>query len=456
MAILSTFMSLADAGLTSTFSREVARTEDKVYIRNLLFTVERIYIGICIAVSLIVFLFSGPIARNFLKAERLLPADLSNYVIMMGIGAALQMITSMYNGGLMGLQKQVLTNGISIVYNIFRSVVGILIIIIIPSLYAYFFWYILTSIVYLFVSRYFLWKKIKLENRLIFDFSLIKNIWRFAAGMMLMTLISVTNTQIDKLVVGKLLLLTEFAYYSLASFIAQIPLMLTMPVVIAVLPQLTKLVTLDKTDDLKRIYHNYSFIISTIAGIVGAVFFVYTNEIVLLWIGSAEITNNVSLVAKILLIGGVFLSFQLMPFYLSIANGHNKTNVKLGLLSLIFVIPAITFFISKLGINGAGIPWSILNFVSFIYLGIRLNNRFLKGDTWLWFIYDVSLPLVVSFSICFLLKYIFIDLHSLPGLISKVVLSCLLSLVLSIAFYNRVFPTYKINLVEYLKFRRVK
>lgn len=139
-ATLIAFMSLADAGLTSTLSREVARFEDYRYIRNLICTVERIYIWIAASIFIIVLAFSNTIAHNFLKAENLSINDLTNYVWMMGLAAAFQMITSLYNGGLTGLQKQVLNNSLGVTYSIFRSLIGLVIVYLIPNLYAYFLW----------------------------------------------------------------------------------------------------------------------------------------------------------------------------------------------------------------------------------------------------------------------------------------------------------------------------
>ena len=450
-AMLIAFMSLADVGLTSAFSREVARFDDNTYIGNLLYTVEKIYIWICVSVFIVVFILSGVIAKNFLKAESLSISDLTNYVWLMGLAASLQMLTSLYNGGLTGLQKQVLTNSLGVSYSIFRSVIGLIIVFLAPNLYAYFTWNIICSVAYLFVTRYFLWKSINLDQKPIFEFNIFKSIWRFATGMMIMTFIAVSNTQIDKLLVGKLLSLKEFAYYSLGSFLAQLPLLLTMPIVVAILPKMTQLAEQKSIKDLRKIYHNYSFIISTISCSVGVVLFLYTKKLVFLWVGNQEIMNNVNIVTKTLVIGGVFLTFQFMPFYLSIANGHNKTNIKLGIAGLFFVIPAVYLCVKHFGLNGAGIPWGILNIAAFLILGVKLTNKFLIGETSSWFLYDIFLPLTVSIIIGIAIYSIYSNCEYTYVLIGKTIITGILSIIVSLLIYNKTYSKYRIEVIKYIK-----
>jgi O-antigen/teichoic acid export membrane protein len=417
----------------------------------LLHTVERIYIWICTIVFIIVFILAGAISSNFLKAQNFSKFDLTNFVCLMGLAAVIQMLTSLYNGGLTGLQRQVLTNTLSISYSLVRSLLGLIIVFIIPNLYSYFIWNVFCNIAYLFVSRYFLRKSINLNQKPKFELHIFKNIWRFASGMMVMTFIAVANTQIDKLVVGKILSLKEFAYYSIGSLLAQIPLFLTMPMVVAILPKMTRLAEEKNTEDLRKMYHNYSFIISTVSCSVGIILFLYTRNLVSLWVGSQEITNNINIVSKTLVVGGMFLTLQFMPYYLAIANGHNKTNIKLGITGLFFVIPSVYICIERFGLNGAGIPWGILNFSLFIILGIKLTNKFCMGDTYSWFLYDVFLPLTITVIIGISIYLIGLEYENSYIIIAKSLSTVIFSILLSLRIYNKVYNKYRLDIRNIIK-----
>jgi O-antigen/teichoic acid export membrane protein len=97
--------------------------------------------------------------------------------------------------------------------------------------------------------------------------------------MMAMALIASLNTQIDKLLTSKFLSLTDFGLYSLASTLAQVPSMLTLPITIAILPQLTRLSEEKKLKELTNTYHIYSYIITVIAVILSSIILVYTQDL---------------------------------------------------------------------------------------------------------------------------------------------------------------------------------
>jgi O-antigen/teichoic acid export membrane protein len=118
--ILSIFY-FADGGLSATLNREFSKNTDKEYLGNLLFTFEKVYLAICLFIIVIVSSFSGIIALNWLNSDTISPEDLSIYVSLMGISVAFQLFTTLQGSGLMGLEKQVLSNVIHVTSSIFRS-----------------------------------------------------------------------------------------------------------------------------------------------------------------------------------------------------------------------------------------------------------------------------------------------------------------------------------------------
>jgi O-antigen/teichoic acid export membrane protein len=92
----------------------------------------------------------------------------------------------------------------------------------------------------------------------------------------------------------------------------------------------------------------------------------------------------------------MFLSFQFMPYHLSIANGHNATNVKLGGVCLLLIIPALIVLIPRYGLVGAAIPWLCMNFVAFLILGYVLTQKFLVEEYRKWLLWDTLIPSLVA------------------------------------------------------------
>jgi O-antigen/teichoic acid export membrane protein len=396
--VLLSIMLIADAGLSATFNREAARTDDKLYLSNLLRTFEYLYLGICLCITLLVIGGSSIIAANWLHSDSIPKEQLPHYVSLMGICVALQLFITLYNGGLNGLQKQVLLNKIQIGYSLFRSGLVIIPVFFIPNLYVYFIWQIIINLLALFFTRYQVWRFIKTEEKPVFSFILLRGVWKFAMGMLVMALLSSLNTQLDKLLTGKFLSLKDFSLYSLAGILANIPVTLILPIAIAVLPQLTRLSEEKRTEELKEVYCIYSSIIAIISVIVTSILFVFTKEFAHIWLHDSEIVAGIDIITKILIVGGMFLSLQFMPFYLAIANGHNITNIKVSLIGLLVIIPALILLIPRYGLVGASIPWLCLNFLAFCILGYVLTNRFLPGTFTKWITKDILLPLFLCFA----------------------------------------------------------
>lgn len=394
--VISTVLYFADGGLSATLNREVAKTNDKNYISNLLFTIERFYFFICSIIILGISLSSGLISTHWLNSDAIPKNELVKFIILMSFNVSLQLFISLENSGLMGLEKQVLANTIQVIGNILKSGLVLVPLYFFPSLQIFFLWQILINLIVLIVTRFYLWSFIKANSRRQFDFKILKAVGGFAIGMMVMALISSVNSQIDKIIVSKILSLKNFGYYSLAGVLAQLPVIVVSPIAVTILPRLIKYSTIEDKTSLIRLFHQNSFIISVVSSTIALVLFLFTEDFVFIWTKNFQISVAINNVSKILLIGSVFLSFQYMPYHLAIANGHTKTNLKIGIAVALLIIPATVYSVKKFGLIGAGIPWLVMNLIAYLYLGYFLLNKFLNSEICRWFYSGTLIPLLLT------------------------------------------------------------
>jgi O-antigen/teichoic acid export membrane protein len=235
-------------------------------------------------------------------------------------------------------------------------------------------------------------------------FSLVrlKPVLGYASGMMAMSVIAGVNTQLDRLVVSRLRPLDEFSYYSLAATLSQIPTVVTMPIAMALLPRFTALNEAAQHATLRQLYELNTYLIATCSSIAAFVLVFFAHDVMSVWMHGQEIPTVVVPVIQLLSMGGLFLALQLTPFQLSLANGHNRTNVRLGAVALVITIPMQVIFTSRYGVVGAAIPWLALNAFAFAYLGVVLNRRFNEGHARDWFVECTMVPVLISgASLCF-------------------------------------------------------
>ena len=125
-----------------------------------------------------------------------------------------------------------------------------------PTLEAFFLWQAALSFMYVFIMRWGLWKKMPFFNqRPKFSRPEVRSIWRFALGMTGISAITFFLAQIDKVVLSKMLLLSDFGYYNLAFTIAFSITLIVGPVALAFFPRFATLVAAENKDELVRIYH---------------------------------------------------------------------------------------------------------------------------------------------------------------------------------------------------------
>lgn len=436
-AVILGLLAFADSGLTVTLNRELAKENSLENKANLLFTFQRIYLGICISVILLVFIFSDYIGHNFLKSKLYTPLEVSNLVKLIGLGIGLQLFSTLYEGGLMGLQKQVLVNKINIIWSLFRSGIVIFPLLLMPSLKVYFIWQIVCNLVLLIVFKVNLWNELKTDSKIVFSKELLNTIWKFALGMMGIAFISAINIQIDKLVTSKILSLKSFGYYSLAATISQIPLLIATPIIVAIFPVFSKLVSTNNIKEKIIYFHKFAFVITMISAPIVACIFLYSIPLVTLWTGDIIIAKAVNTTVKVLVTGGFFLCLQLIPYYVSLANGHTRTNIMLGFFGLFVIIPLIIFSVDKYGMVGASFPWIIVNFISLGIMSTIIIRKFLPNQFSKWLFHDVLIPTSITIVI---VTVVYFSTNGLVGKYWFVMDMCLiisLSFLLNILIYNK-------------------
>lgn len=381
--VVLALMLIADAGLVPAFGREMARSQDRDYLRSLLRTMEILLGSVCAGLALVVAVASPWISAHWLKGGDV--TQLAVCVALLGATSAMQLAMSLYTGGLMGLQRQTQANAFGVGFSFVRSACVLLPLWLAPDLRVYFAWQVISAALFLFLLRRALWRELEGRQQSRFDFQRLRPVFGYALGMMGMSIVSALNTQTDKLVTSFALPLRDYAVYSLASVAGQAPMLLTLPVAMALLPRFTQHVARQDTATLQQEYVDYSRLVTLLATAVASFCFLWSEPLLLVWTSNPDLAAHAAPVLQLLLVGSWLLALQLMPFHLSLANGHNATNLRLGVFFLV-LNPLLTFFLARhFGLVGAAIPWIFMNATAFLYLGYFLHRRFLPAVVGRWF-----------------------------------------------------------------------
>lgn len=397
-------LAFADMGFTATLNREMARLsvrkDSAVEMGDLLRTYESTYLCISSVLAIVIWALAPSIAHHWLRSKVLQPHEMAAAIRMMGVAIALQLPSGLYIGGLMGLQRQVRANSVQMAWGVFRGLGAVLVLwLFSPTIYAFALWQMISNAVYCFFARLSLWRALPFNPGQAlphFGWQVFRNTWRYSLGMAGMTIVSTLLTQTDKLAVSKMLALKMLGYYSLAGSLASVCSVLASPIASAVFPRLTGLVAQEDHEALVSLYHRTCGLVSVAVIPAGLTVAVFATDFIGAWTGNTAAAQHAGQVAPFLIAGQILQSLAVVPFYLALAHGYIKLNLRIGVASVIGITPLLIALIAKYGLVGAGMSWLVLNLLTIPPYMYFLHRRLLPGELPVWVLRDVGCPLLAA------------------------------------------------------------
>jgi O-antigen/teichoic acid export membrane protein len=384
--VITGIMSILDAGISSTLSREFAlkNTSHLTKVRGFA-TFEILYFGISLLGIVLITILSQHIAYNWLNLDTLDPLRVSFYLKIIGVGISFELLSNFYVGGLMGLEQQVTANSYKIGWGVARNALVIIPLHYYPSLELFFLWQTVATIAYAFLIRRALLLNLNTNISILrmpfLDTEILRRNWKFAGGILLIALVAGLNTQMDKLVISRILPITTLGYYILSVSLSQSLVSLVTPISMASLPRFTALYSARKVDEASQLYERYSVFVAIIVLAFGSNIIFFSKDLIWIWTGSIELAINAYQFIPYLTIGAIMLSFQYLPYSVAIANGYTRANNYLGLFSLIITMPGYWIMTKYFGAIGAAITYcSVQVLITPFYIHF-VSNRFLKDKT---------------------------------------------------------------------------
>jgi O-antigen/teichoic acid export membrane protein len=392
---IQTMLAVLDLGLSQTLSREMARLSvDRKYAQQMVDTartLEVIYWGVALGVMAVIAIFSDFIAYRWLNPELLTRKTLQEALWVMAVVIGLRWPVSLYMGGLNGLQRQVSVNVITAVFATLQGVGAITVLWYLePTVRAFFMWQALVALLQVAVFKIALWKNLQTALTGSFCLELLKKLWRFAAGMTAISLLSTVLMQMDKILLSKLLSLAEFGYYTFAASVAGVIARLVGPIFTAYYPRFIELVSKDDQPGLIKAYHQgCQLMMITIFPFACTLAF-FSREVLQLWVRDANVVAHSSLLVSLLVIGNSLNGMMNLPYALQLAHGWMRLGIYMNIITVIVLAPAIYFSTLRWGAVGAASVWIVLNSFYFLVCVPIMHRHLLLTEMRRWFVSDVG------------------------------------------------------------------
>jgi len=402
--MLQVWLQLLDLGLSPALSREMSLYRagsigsDQAWerIRSLEWLLGLVTV---FAVTFLV-IFRNWIAVEWLGLNQLSPYQLRLCIVAMAAAAATRLLAGLYRFGLIGMERQLWVNGIGVLFVTVRFV-GVIPFLAYVSSAAITFFTFQAAVGFL-ELLVFAWKIYRsLPGYPVNAFPTcraLQSMFPIAGAMAFMGGIWIFLTQIDKLILSRVLTLESYGYFTLAVVVAGGLLSALAPLNQVLQPRMTILVSRQRKDELCQLYRLATQMITAGFITVGGTMAIFADAFLYAWTGNAE---TVQFAAPILFwygLANALIGVLILPFLLQFAHGHLRLHVIGNVLLSITLLPALIYTARIYGGVGCGVSLLIARLL-FLFLWVPLvHRRFLPDLVWSWIVNDfgkVAVPILI-------------------------------------------------------------
>lgn len=403
-AVLQATLLILDLGFSTTVNREVARLSPKASsadiraLAEFAATATRWYWILGCGTGIVMFFLTPQIASTWLNAENLPRDDLTDSGKLFGLLACVQWPLSFYHTGLIGLQRQVTLNLLTIPFSALTHLGGLVFLWLGPrSVTGLLCWQALVALLQLIVLDHRFWKDLGVPREFRRpNLGVLRDKWRFSLGMGGISITGYILTHLDKLILSRLLSLESFGHYSLAGTLARGLYVMITPVFNAYFPRLSALVHTNDKESVRLCYHNAAQVMSVLTLPLAIIIGIFSYEIAFLWLRDSAIARSVAPITSVLVIGTCLNGLMNIPFALQLAHGNTRIGLTVNLGLVAALAPAMIFATFQYGVMGGAAMWGVINGL-YLLVGLPLTHKYLlPGETANWIKSDLLPPLLVA------------------------------------------------------------
>lgn len=403
-AMLQAWFNLLDMGLTPTMARESARFNggaiSLLEYRRLARALEGVFAVVAIVGGVFLFSLAQPIATQWLNASELPVNELTHALQIMALIVALRWMCGLYRGVITGAERLVWLSGFSSLIATARFVLILPILMFVSASPKAFFSFqlgvALLELAGLALMAYRLLPVIPKGERIRWQWAPLKPVLKFSLSIAFTSSVWVLVTQTDKLLLSKILPLSEYGYFTVVVLVASGIMVVTGPISSAIMPRMARLQAEGQHEQLLAVYRQATQLVTVLAIPVALVLALCSRQVLWAWTGDAVLADKAGPVLSLYAVGYGFLAVGAFPYYLQYAKGDLRLHLIGNALFMLLLIPSVIWAATHHGMTGAGWAWLIANAVYFFCWTPLVHRKFAPGMHGGWLLVDIGRPVFLS------------------------------------------------------------
>ncbi|MDA7696440.1 oligosaccharide flippase family protein [Porticoccaceae bacterium] len=382
---------MLDFGLTPALTREISRRfrtrSELVFLKEYIHAAEMVLFFAASAIIAGFYFSSNWITVSWLSIDNLSVVEVKKCISVMGIVIALRLYESAYRGVLIGFHNQVILNVITSMGAILRwGGAAALLYLFDSSIFLFFVWQASISCLVtlaLVIAIYFPLRSVK--GNVFWSSDAFKVLWSFSGPMAVQALFIVLATQMDKLILSKLLSLEDYGYYSIAAIFTSALIQIAAPISQTYFANLSESIgrnDIKKSKDYLDLSTQLAF---SFVGPIALILCFFSYEVLLIWSSQAQLAAEVAPILSLLSLSALLAVITNPLYNLGLANGNVSIFLLINLIAMLWFIPAMIFLVPSYGMIGAAFILTMLNLFYFlieIYIVFRIHPDYSRTN-WL-------------------------------------------------------------------------
>jgi O-antigen/teichoic acid export membrane protein len=203
-------------------------------------------------------------------------------------------------------------------------------------------------------------------------------------------------TQVDKVLLSRLLTLADYGRYTLAATVAGALYMLITPIATAWSPKLCELYAKGDQAGLARTFHQGAQLVTALAGSAAIVVMLFAETLLQLWTRDAALAASAAPLVSVLMLGNLLNGLMWIPYQTQLAHGWTSLTVRVNCVAVALIVPAILWAVPRWGAVGAAWVWVSLN-AAYVLIAIHfMYRKILTQEKWRWYRQDLLQPLLAA------------------------------------------------------------
>jgi O-antigen/teichoic acid export membrane protein/SAM-dependent methyltransferase len=412
---LQAIAQLLDLGMSPAVNRQMSRAavvpSEAVHARDFLRTTELLYAAAGAALGIGLFAAAPAIANRWIRPVTLSEPAVTDALRMIAVLTAIQWPLTFYQGALLGLGRARVMNAIRVCATIVSAGGAIAVLQwFAPTVGALFRWQIVVSTAQVIAAAVCAWHFMPATpRRAMFRMGSLAGVWQFALGMTAVTATATVLTQMDKVVLSRIVPLSQFGYYSIAGVIGNGLSTLVGALFATMFPMFSRLVAAGDSGGVALQYRRMWGVMTVLTVPFAVVGTAFSRQVLLLWTGSQTTAEIAAPVMALLILGSALNGMMTVVYALQLARGDTGLALRLNLLLCAIGGPLLLVLAPRYGTVGAAAVWPVLNAV-YLAVGVpATSQRFAPAAVSPWILRTVVAPAAACSAVVLLLKVL------LPG-----------------------------------------